>query len=496
MLAGRVETTSSPLPDNHHKCSFAKHLYLQNALMPGWARGLQGRRSHAPRHGPEQVSDPNEPEPGPIDRILRVFGDVRAGEGITALLMCLNVYLLLMAYYILKTAREPLILLAGGAELKSYAAAAQALALIFYVPLYGWVAQKLPRQRFLALVLLFFIGCIQCFYLGSLSGVPHLGFIFYVWVGIFSLTAIAQFWSYANEIYTRPEGDRLFPLIAIGSTAGAPLGAAVAGWLFEKGMSPFLLMEIAAGILLLHLSLYRVVARRMAKAAGRPASEPIKGGNGFSLILKSPYLRLVALFLVLLNLVNTLGEFILGQAAVANADASLLLDPGFDKQAYLGAFYGRYFLLTNIAAILIQAFLVSRIVKRFDMKGVLLALPIVSFLAYGSAALGAGLATLLYVKIAENSTDYSVTNTAKQMLWLPTSREEKYKAKQAIDTFFVRFGDMLAAGLVFVGTHLLSRGVAGFARANMLIVAAAIVVGVLLLREHARLIATEKETAK
>ena len=65
---------------------------------------------------------------------------------------------------------------------------------------------------------------------------------------------------------------------------------------------------------------------------------------------------------------------------------------------------------------------------------------------------------LLYVKVAENSTDYSVMNTAKQMIWLPTSREEKYKAKQAIDTFFVRMGDMLAAGVVFVGTHFVHRG--------------------------------------
>ena len=84
----------------------------------------------------------DERQPGFLDRLLRIFGDVRAGEGATVLLMCLNVFLLLMAYYILKTAREPLILLAGGAELKSYAAAAQALTLVLYVPLYGWVAQK------------------------------------------------------------------------------------------------------------------------------------------------------------------------------------------------------------------------------------------------------------------------------------------------------------------------------------------------------------------
>jgi AAA family ATP:ADP antiporter len=443
------------------------------------------------------VNGSGEMKPGPIDRLLRVFGEVRAGEGATVLLMCLNVALLLVAYYILKTAREPLILIAGGAELKSYAAAAQALSLIFYVPAYGLAAQKLPRPRFLAAVLLFFIGCIQVFYLGSRLGVPHLGFVFYVWVGIFSLTTIAQFWSYANEIYSRSEGDRLFPLIAIGSTAGAPLGAALAGWLFERGMSPFALMEIAAAILLAHLWLYRVVSRRASTVPGRPAVEAIKGGsNGFALILKSPYLRLVGLLLVVFNLVNTLGEFILGRAVVMNADQSLALDAGFDKQAYLGAFYGRYFLITNIAAILIQAFVVSRIVRRFGMKGVLLAMPFVSFLAYGSVALGAGLSTLLYAKIAENSADYSVTNTAKQMLWLPTTREEKYKAKQAIDTFFVRLGDLLAAGLVFVGTNLLPRGVEGFARINMLIVAAAILVGVMLIREHGRLVtSTEKIVA-
>jgi AAA family ATP:ADP antiporter len=442
------------------------------------------------------LTEPNEADPatdekppGPLDRLLRVFGDVRAGEGATVLLMCLNVFLLLMAYYILKTAREPLILLAGGAELKSYAAAAQALTLIAYVPVYGWVAQKLPRQKFLAAVILFFVGCIQLFYLGHQAGVPHLGFIFFVWVGIFSLTTIAQFWSYANEIYTRPEGDRLFPLIAIGSTAGAPLGAAAAERMFGHGRSPFVMMEVAAVILLVHLVLYRVVAARMAAKAGRPAAEPIKAGNGFALVLKSPYLRLVALLLVILNIVNTVGEFILGQAVVAHADAQQALNAAFDKEAYVGAFYGNYFLLTNLAAIVLQAFVVSRLVKRFGMRGAVLALPVVALFAYGTASAGAALGVLLYVKIAENSTDYSVMNTAKQMIWLPTSREEKYKAKQAIDTFFVRFGDMLAAGVVFVGTHLVHRGVPGFARLNMIFVVLAMVVAWRLLSEYRRLTA-------
>ena len=100
---------------------------------------------------------------------------------------------------------------------------------------------------------------------------------------------------------------------------------------------------------------------------------------------------------------------------------------------------------------------------------------------------------LLYVKIAENSTDYSVMNTGKQMMWLPTSREEKYKAKQAIDTFFVRTGDMLAAGVVFLGTHLLSFTVAGFAFTNIAFVLIAIGVAVLLLREYSRMTAPAAE---
>jgi AAA family ATP:ADP antiporter len=435
--------------------------------------------------------DPDGQRPGPVDRALRVFGDVRAGEGATVLLMCLNVFLLLLAYYVLKTVREPLILTAGGAELKSYAGAAQALALIAYVPLYGWVASRLPRQRFLAAVILFFVGCIQLFYLASEAGVPHLGFVFFVWIGIFSLTTIAQFWSYANEIYTRPEGDRLFPLIAIGSTAGAPVGAALAEHLFATGMNPFVMMEVAAGILLVHLALYRAVNRRMSGAAARPVQEPMKAGNGFSMVFASRYLGLIALLLVLLNVANTVGEYILSQAVVAAADARVALDAGFDKGAFIGTFYGGYLMWTSLVAIVLQAFVVSRIVKRFGLSGAVLALPLVALVSYGLAAVGAALAVLRTVKIAENSTDYSVMNTAKQMLWLNTTREEKYKAKQAIDTFFVRAGDMLAAGVVFLGTHLLPRGAVGFARFNVLVVLAAIFVAVLLVRESRRLNARE-----
>jgi AAA family ATP:ADP antiporter len=296
---------------------------------------------------------------------------------------------------------------------------------------------------------------------------------------------IAQFWSFANDIYTKAEGDRLFPLIAVGSTAGAPIGAAVARLLFTNGVSPWVMMQIAATLLLLHLALYTRVWTRPS-VVDRASERPSKAG-GFTLVLADPYLRLVALLLVLLNIVNSTGEFILARLVTSEAAQLAAATPSFDRGAFIGAFYGSYFFWVNIASVLLQAFAVSRIVNRFGFRGALFALPVLALGAYGIAALGASLMLVRVVKTAENSVDYSLMNTAKQMLWLPTTREEKFKAKQAIDTFFVRGGDLLSASVVFVGTHYLALGAAGFAATNVAVVLVALVVSVKLTGEYNRL---------
>jgi AAA family ATP:ADP antiporter len=414
--------------------------------------------------------------------------------------MFLNIFALLVGYYIIKTVREPLILLGGGAEAKSYAGAAQALTLVFYVPLYGWVASRLPRFKLIVAVVLFFVACIQVFFLWGQSGLPYVGVAFYIWVGIFSLTTIAQFWSYANDIYSRPEGERLFPLIAVGSTAGAFLGALVAERLFAQGLSPFVLMQIAAGLLLLHLGLYVLAARQTAPAAaaGPRADAPLKKGDGFALVLRNRYLLLFALMLIMLNIVNQVGEYMLDVYVQRAADEvvtqAVAAQPSLDAagqravaESFIGEFKGAYFLGFNLLAVVLQAFFVSRLVQLAGVAGAVLALPLVALGSYGFAAMGAGLAIVRWAKTAENATDYSVMNTGRQMLWLPTTREEKYKAKQAIDTFFVRVGDMVAGGVVYAGTQWLALGPTGFARLNLVVVAAWIAVAVLVLRENRRL---------
>ncbi len=425
-----------------------------------------------------------EGDEGVLDRLLRPFGDVRAGEGATVLLLLANVFLLMAGYYICKTVREPLILAGGGAELRSYAAAGQAIVLMGFIPLYSWFASRVDRMRLIGGVLLFFVVNLELFWLGGQAGIPYLGVAFFIWVGIFNNAAVAQFWSYGNDLYRLETGQRLFPIIGIGATAGGALGPWMAGKLFAAGMHAYSMLHITALILVACLGLFWLVETREGAKRQRSATARLEAGGGFALIARSPYLRLIALLIALLNLVNTTGEYLMARAVTAEASARAAADPAFQREAFLGSFSGSYLFWVSVSALLIQALVVSRIVKYLGVAGVVLALPLVALGAYGALVTGATFAAIRWAKTAENSTDYSVMNTARHMLWLPTSRDEKYKAKQAVDTFVVRTGDVLSAVLVYFGTTLFAFGLPGFARVNLVLVILWIAVAVLLIREY------------
>jgi len=193
-------------------------------------------------------------------RALRPFAKVEPSEAITAALLMLTVFLLLMAYYFLKTAREPLILLQGGAEVKSYAAAGQSLLLLLVVPAYSALAQRVGRMKLLAGVYGFFALNLLVF-AALVEAKVGLGVAFYLWVGIFNVTAIAQFWSFANDIYTPEQGKRLFAVLGIGSSVGAVAGAFIAKQLASSG--PRAMMLGAAGVLVVCIVLFSVVEGRV-----------------------------------------------------------------------------------------------------------------------------------------------------------------------------------------------------------------------------------------
>ena len=154
------------------------------------------------------------PEPGPKtlgQRLLSPIADVRRHEVTSVLLMTLLMFLILAAYYLLKTAREVFILSEGGAEVKSYSSAGQAVLLLFLVPAYGAFASRVNRVQLVQWVTMFFVSHVALFLLALGAGL-HIGIAYFLWVGIFNLMVIAQFWAFATDLYSPEQGKRLFPL--------------------------------------------------------------------------------------------------------------------------------------------------------------------------------------------------------------------------------------------------------------------------------------------
>ncbi len=424
---------------------------------------------------------------GWLDRVLRLISDVRAGEALTALLFASSLFVGLFAYYVLKTLREPLILATGGAEVRSYATGVQAVVLMGLIPVYGWVARRVDRSKLVLGTSAFFIVCLEVFALLAHFEVPFIGVAFYVWLGVFVLSSVAQVWSLANDLYPRQKGQRLFPIVALGAPLGSALGALAAGHLFSGGIAIPLLMQLAAGLLLIQLALLAIIVRR-PEAMAVP-SEPLEGRGGFALVMSDAYLREIAILLVVLNLVNTTGEYllsraVLGEAASALAAAGPVVDAAAFRADFLRHTYGDFYFVVNVASVLIQALVASRLVSRFGLRGVLFALPLVAFGAYGAMAASVSFAAMRALKIAENATDYSLENTAKALLWLPTSRDVKYKAKQTVDAFFVRLGDVLAALVVFVFADRLALATTNIALVNAGLAVLAMFLAVRVARSH------------
>lgn len=438
--------------------------------------------------------------------MLGLVTDVRPGEAPTALLLTLNVFILLTAYYVIKPVREGLILeLEGGAEYKSFMSGFIAIMLVALVPMYSAFASRVARNRLVVGVTVFFVSHLLLFYFaGSLPGVRgKLGLVFYVWVGVFNVMLVAQFWAFANDIYDEETGKRLFPLVGIGASVGAALGAQITAVLAEP-VGRYELLLVSAAMLLVCAVLFHLVHRREAskssEADREPAAEdeepanpkkaaPPKRGFGFDLVFKHKYLRLLAAFSLTFTAVNSNGEYMLSKlfkaaAVTAVADGTI---PAGTEGNFLTAEYGQFYFYVNVAGVLLQTFAVSRIVKFGGLKVAFLVLPVIAAIGQSAFLIMPVLAVLRLSKTAENATDYSLNNTVRNMLWLPTTREMKYQAKQAVDTFFVRMGDVASTSVVALAGVALGLGLRSFAMINLCIIAVWMALAVAIIRENRRM---------
>lgn len=421
-----------------------------------------------------------------LARIFRPFAKVEAGEAIGAAVMMLASFLLLCAYYQLKTVREPLILLEGGAEVKLYARAGQAVLMVGFVQAYGEVAKRVGRMKLLAIVFLFFISNLVVFALLSRTSVP-IGLAFFLWVGVFSYTVVAQFWALAADIYTEEQGKRLFPVIGIGSSAGAVAGSRLAKSLVPFG--PPVLMGAAAVLLLVCMVLLAWVERRAGVAGRRPEQtekepeQPLSDEGALHLLLRDRFLLLIAAMIVLLNWVNSAGEYVFDRTILAAVSTAGM--HGAAAQSFVGAVKADYFAWYNLLGMLMQLFAVSRILARLGVRNALLFNPAFSLVGYAWAAFFPTLAVFRLVKIGENALEYSIAETSRHALYLVTSRVEKYVGKTSVDTIAVRVGAILSGAVVWIGGRV-NLSTASFATINVVLTAAWIGVVLAIGKEHRR----------
>ena len=468
------------------------------------------------------------------ERFLQLFTEVKPGEGSTAILMFANVFLILCAYYFIKPLREGWIAVSDiegltKMEVKAYSSFVQAIFLLFIVAWYGRLSEKWSRSTLVTRTTLFCISNMVIFWFLQpglfFKGLPVSGIIFYLWVGMFGVFVVAQFWTFCADIYNDEIGKRLLPLIAIGATSGAAFGSEIVDVLVGSGIVPTEALLLAGTIpLFMSIVLTRIVDSRQTQEAdlrvqttkgknqessisetdsssinnNSDKSKQKKGMeflfNGAKLIFKSRFLLAIAMLTLLNNWVNTNGENLLFQVVEDNLAEQAVQQGIVGTQAILEftrdgttAFYGNFFFWVNVIALLLQSLVASRLLKYGGFGAIIMLLPVIALISYTVMALVPIIFIVKIMKIAENSTDYSINNTARHVLWLPVDSATKYHGKPAIDTLYVRMGDGLAALTILIGVQVLALSTTQFFVFNIFLVFIWLYFAMMLIKEHRKL---------
>jgi len=363
---------------------------------------------------------------------------VRAGEVRALLWSFAYFFCLLAAYYVLRPLRDEMGV-AGGVKNLHWLFTATFVVMLAAVPLFGALVARLPRSRFIPLVYHFFVFNIALFWalLAFDAARIETARVFFVWISIFNLFAVSVFWSFMADIFAAEQGKRLFGFIAAGGSAGALLGPALTVWL-AGAIGPVNLLLVAAVLLeaavLCVLRLEAAAPRRSDEAAAAPQS-PI-GGNalaGFVLLLRSPYLAGIALWVLLLSLCGT---FLYFQQATIVAAAS-------DDPAVRTRIFASIDLVAGLLTVLIQATATGRLMTRFGVGPACALLPLVFAVGFALLAGSPVLLAVIAFQALQRTANFAVSNPAREVLFTVVAREEKYKSKYLIDGPVFRGGDAL-----------------------------------------------------
>jgi AAA family ATP:ADP antiporter len=430
--------------------------------------------SSAPR---EEAQVPQSP----IAARLAAAIDARPHEfaGVVTAFLC--VFCMFSAYAILRPIRETMGITSGVATLPALFWGTFVVMLAMQ-PLYGWLTSRFRRSTFLPWVYLFFVLNIVGFYVWFNAEQDHtwIARVYFVWVSVFNLFVVAVFWSLMADVFSREQAGRLFGVIAAGISLGGLFGPFLGQRLAQPiGTINLLLVSAAllAAALVLMIGVLRWHRRTEPDAAEHPDPDARLGGTplaGFTQVLRSPYLALIAVFVFLLTWISTF-LYLEQQAYVAQV---------FTDRDAQTAFFSRIDFWVQAGALVVQLFLFSRLFRWFGFRALILSVPVLMVFGYGLLALVPGFGVLVGVMMIRRIGEYAVTRPSRDALYTTVTREEKYKAKSLIDTFIYRFGDATSATAHDLVKATFGLGLSGVAWCGAVLAAVWALVAYRLGREH------------
>jgi AAA family ATP:ADP antiporter len=414
-----------------------------------------------------------------LRRLLAVRGDERA----LVLLAGAYFFFVLASYYVLRPIRDEIGALGGGEHLPWLFLGTLAATLALN-PLFGALVARLPRARVATWSYRALAACLVVFFalLRDPAAAPAwVAPVFFVWVSVFNLFAVSLFWSVMADAFRSDQARRLFGMIAAGGTLGGIVGGLLTGWLAGWiGAAPLLLVSAVLLECALH-AMRALSARAAARTREQARIEPaVVGGGAFAglaHVVRSPYLAGIALYIALFTIGSTFLYYLQAQIVAA----------AFADRAARIAYFANVDVAVNTATLLIQLFVTGRLFDRIGTTAMLCLLPLLSVAGFVAIAAMPVLGVLVAFQVLRRTCDFALMRPARESLYVPLAREDKYKTKNVVDTFVYRSGDQVGiwaqGGLVALGL-----GVPGVALAAVPLAGAWLALALWLGRRHARLL--------
>lgn len=397
-------------------------------------------------------------------------------------------FALLAGYYVLRPLRDQMGI-AGGTRALPWLFTATFVTLLAAQPIYGVLVARLPRARFIPLVYHFFVVNLALFWLLLALGIAPVivARVFFVWVSVFNLFAVAVFWSFMADLFSSEQGKRLFGFIGAGGTAGALLGPVITIAL-SVPLGPHNLLLAAIVFLEIAVFCAHRLEHRAGASPGQRRDESRVGGSAFaglSGMLRSPYLLGVGAWVSLLSFGATMLYF-----AQANVVAATVQGAGAQTRIFASID-----LAVGLLTLATQVFATGRLLQRFGTGVAAAALPAVYVIGFLVLAMAPSLAVVLVFQVVQRWMNFAIANPARQVFFTVVGREDKYKSKNLIDVVVYRGSDALY-GWVYDLLHGIGLKIGAIALCALPVVVGWLVLSALLGRTQERRASFDTITAQ